>query len=186
MFKVSAKAVDFSLLKQYANNETVRIAKSGSHVIIEITANSEDSSDEWWEDSQRISQYIAFRDDLLAGDYRCLYIAWLAGYFAEDDEEEEEQKTPSGPPIPPGMKKLSSTLRSFIDFMYLDEKRLKTALKSTADSEPSTPTLKEIKDWVAQLPDKDWQKILVDLLQEKTAAQIVQRELRNRFLKERK
>ena len=179
MFKIPAKAVDFELLKQYDNGETVYVSKTESHVIIDITAESDDPGD-WWEDGEEIDQYIAFRDDLMAGDYRFLYIAWLAGC------EELGRKRKAPPPIPPGMKKLTGILKTFVDFMYLDEKRLKTALESASEGEPSEPTLKEIKQWVADLPDKDRQKVLVDLLQKKTAAQVVQRELKNRFLKERK
>ena len=174
MFKLPAKSVDFPLLKQYDNGETVRIAKSGSHVIVDITADC-DEDDEWWEESQKISKYISFRDDLLAGDYRCLYIAWLAGGGKR-----------KSPPMPSGMKKLSGTLRSFVDFMYLDEKKLSKALESAGGNEPVEPTLKEIKAWVTSLPDKDRQSVLIDLLQEKMAAQAIQRELRSRFLKERK
>jgi hypothetical protein len=178
MFKVPAKTIDFPLLKQYDNGETVRITKSGSDVIVDITADCEDSEG-WWDESPKISKYVSFRDDLMAGDYRCLYIAWLAG----DSERVRKRGTP---PIPPGIKKLSGTLRSFIGFMYLDEKEFAASVESASDDKPAEPTSKEIKDWVASLPDKDCQKILVDLLQEKIAAQIVQRELQNRFLKERK
>ena len=177
MFKIPAKTVDFSLLKQYHNNETVRITQSDNQVIVDITADCEEA-EEWWEESQKISKYVSFRDDLMAGDYRCLYIAWLAGYH-----EKSRKKVP---PIPPGMKKLSGTLRSFISFMYLDEETLDAALESASDEEPPEPTLKEIKDWIANLPDKDRQAILVDLLVEKTPAQIIGRELKNRFLQERK
>jgi len=177
MFKVPANTVDLSLIEQYNNGETVRVTKSGSHVIVDMTADSEDE-EEWWEESQKVSKYVSFRDDIMGGDYRCLYIAWLAGY-----NERPRKKTP---PIPPGMKKLSGTLRAFVDFMYLDEKKLQAAIESANDKEPPEPTLKEIKDWVENLPDKDRQKVLIDLLQEKTTAQVIQRELRNRFLKERK
>jgi len=148
MFKIPVKTVDFPLLKQYDNGETVRITKNGNHVVVDITADCGDV-DEWWEESQKISKYVSFRDDLMAGDYRCLYIAWLAGYNGR-------KKTP---PIPPGMKKLSGTLRFFVDFMYLDENTLNAALELTSTEEPPEPTLKEVKDWVAGLPDKDRQKI---------------------------
>ena len=177
MFKVPAQTVDFTLLKEYDNEETVRVKTSGNHVIIDITADC-DGPDEWWEESEKINKYVSFRDDLMAGDYRCLYIAWIAGY--NDDSRKKK-----APPIPQGMKKLTGTLKAFVEFMYLDEDQLKTALESARAEEPSEPTLKEIKNWITCLPDKERQKILVDLLQEKTSAQIVQRELRNRFLKER-
>lgn len=129
MFKLPAKAVDYSLLKQYDNNETVRIVKSGNHVIVDITADCEDV-EEWWEGSLKISKYVSFRDDLLAGDNRCLYIAWLAGH------EDAGRKRKIAPPIPPGMKKLTGTLKAFVDFMYLNEKKLKAALESASEDEP--------------------------------------------------
>jgi hypothetical protein len=179
-FKVPTNVVDFALLKQYDNNETVRVTQSGNDVLVRITANCEDA-EEWWEVSQKISKYVSLRDDIMAGDYRCLYIAWLAGY-----NEQPKKKTLPTPPIPSGMKKLSGTLQSFIDFMYLDAETVNTAVESANAEELPEPTLKEIKDWVANLPEEDWQKILVELIQEKTAAQIIQRELKNRFLKERK
>jgi len=92
----------------------------------------------------------------------------LAGY----DEDPRKKKTPKKtPPISPGMKKLSGTLQAFVDFMYLDKDTLTAALESASDIEPSQPTPKEIKDWVAGLPDKDRQQIIVDLLLEKTTAQ---------------
>jgi len=178
MFKFPAPAVDFALLKEYDNGETVRVKTSGNHVIVDLTADC-DESDEWWEESLKINKYVSFRDDLMAGDYRCLYIAWLAGYA----ECPRKKKTP---PIPPGMKKLTGTLQAFVDFMYLDETQWTTALESVGDHERSEPTHREIKDWVAGLPDQDRQQIIVDLLLEKTTAQIIQRELRNRFLKERR
>ena len=176
-FKVPAPTVDFSLLKEYDNGETVRVETSDNHVIVDITADCDDS-DEWWEDSLKINKYVSFRDDLMAGDYRCLYIAWLAGC----DGRPRKKKAP---PIPPGMTKLTGTLQAFVEFMYLDKDQLKTALESASVEEPSEPTLQEIKDWVACLPDKDRQQILVDLLQEKMIPQTIQRELRNRFFKER-
>ena len=179
MFKIPAITVDFSLLKQYDNGATVSVAKSGSHVIVDITADSDDS-EEWWEESPKINKYVSFRDDLMSGDCRCLYIAWLAGDY------EHSRKRKTSPPIPPGIKKLSGTLRSFVDFMYLDEERLQKALELADNEEPPAPTTKDIKDWVANLPDKDCQKVLVDLLQDKVAAQIIQRELKNRFLKDYK
>lgn len=54
-----AKSVDFPLLKQYDNGETVRVTKSGSHVIIDITADSDD--DEWWEERRMVGRELENR-----------------------------------------------------------------------------------------------------------------------------
>ena len=179
MFKVPRERIDFDLVKRYENCETFDICEIGRDLILQLTADRDDN-DEWWEESLDIQKYTSLRDDLMEGDYRCLYIAWLA-HLREVDENDGCDP----PPRPVGMKNLTGTLRAFVDFMYLDEDTLTTALESASDNEPSLPTPKEIKDWVACLPDKDRQQIIVDLLQEKTTAQIIQRELRNRFLKER-
>ena len=176
MFKVPIKMVDFETVKQYETGETLRVTKNGSHVIFDITADSDDC-EEWWEDSMKIDRYACFRDDLMAGDYRCLYIAWLAQHWPSN----EERKLP---PVPAGMKKLTGTLRSFAEFMYIDKNDLKNALNSLRSDESPALSLKNVKAWAATLSERDRQKILVDLLMEKQPVQAIQRELLNRFLKD--
>jgi len=123
---------------------------------------------------------LLIRDDLMAGDYRCLYIAWLARGWDDDDDEDDESESP---PIPAGMKNLTGTLKSFAEFMYLDKATLKKAIENAGD-DPKKPTAKEVKDWIATLPEKDKTKILSDLLLEKELPQVIQRDLLSRFLKE--
>ena len=76
--------------------ETFDITEIGRSLIFELTADS-DNCEERREESQEIKKYSSFRDHLMAGDYPCLYIAWLA--HVRDTGEEYEQ-----PPILAGMK----------------------------------------------------------------------------------
>ncbi|MDR3111017.1 MAG: hypothetical protein LBU65_15210 [Planctomycetaceae bacterium] len=179
MFKVPAKSVDFDLMKQYETEETLRITKKGVSVIIDITADVEEN-EEWWKIETEIKKFISLRDDLIAGDYRCLYIAWLA---QNRNENKGKYKIP---PVPAKIKKLTETLRSFADFMYLDSDTLTTAVQSAGTNALKEPTFKEIKTWVTELPEKDKQKFLIYLLQEKESVQNIQRNLRKRFLDDRK
>jgi len=65
---------------------------------------------------------------LLVGDYRLLYLAWLKAMTFEGlmYSEEHEDDDPDSlyadrePPIPPGLKKLSSALQNFVQVSDLD------------------------------------------------------------------
>ena len=189
MLKVPAKSVDLPLVQQYANDETLDIVKNGSNVIFDFTADI-DYNEEWWEIESEIKKFISLRDSIIAGDYRCLYIAWLAAQYDDEDDDIgkkcRRKKPKMTPPIPPGMKNLTGQLRSFVDFMYLSESTLEKAIQNASAEEPLTPTLKEIKAWIADLSDKDREKVLVDLIQGKELPQTVQRELLQRFLDDRR
>ena len=59
---------------------------------------------------------LSLRDDILQGDYRMLYLAWLRVMEAEDLLDSVQE-----PPVPAGLKELSPALRTFIDFFEIDE-----------------------------------------------------------------
>ena len=78
----------------------------------------------------RLSALAPLRDDILAGDYRTLYLAWLLAAAANDIDEELE------PPVPPGLKELSAPLAEFVRFFQLDPFLVQAAAQA---SEPLRP-----------------------------------------------
>jgi len=179
MFRIPRDRIDFDVVKQYENFESFDIHEIGRNLIFQLTADTDDN-DEWWEESLEIKKYVSLRDDLMAGDYRCLYIAWLA--HLHDEDEDEDDCDP--PPQPAGMKNLTGTLKSFAEFMYIDKATLKKAVQNAGDN-PGKPTVKEAGEWIAALSEKDKSKILSDLLLEKEQPQVLQRDLLSRFHRDR-
>jgi hypothetical protein len=56
------------------------------------------------------------RDDILRGDYRVLYLAWLKTL-----EMEDVLGSVTEPPVPSGLGKLTPALRRFVEFFEIDE-----------------------------------------------------------------
>jgi CTP:molybdopterin cytidylyltransferase MocA len=72
---------------------------------------------------------IPLREDILKGDYRLLYLAWLMAVVME----EEALETVTEPPLPPGLRKLSPALRSFVEFFEIDQDLIDVAAEASAD-----------------------------------------------------
>jgi len=182
MFKVPAKCVDLKLAKKYCTKNTFKIVKSGADLVFCFNVWVEEG-DGWWEENDEAKKMIALRDDILADDYRCLYLAWLArkrdGNYREGDDS-------APPPVPAGLKKLTEPLKTFAEFMFLEDAVLKEAASLSVDDVPKPPSAKEWKNWIAALPEKVKHDALLALLEGKETSQTVHRTLLSRFIKDRK
>jgi hypothetical protein len=76
---------------------------------------------------------LSLRDDLIHGDYRALYLAWLKVLQVEDLLD-----SVSEPPVPPGLNPLPAALRAFVEFFEIDETLLRVAAEASG-SQASLP-----------------------------------------------
>ncbi len=80
--------------------DLIAVSEINNFVILEISINDEEGFG-WIEGEGNLSSLIGLRQEILQGDYRLLYLAWLKAItYLELDEEELE------PPVPPGLDKL--------------------------------------------------------------------------------
>lgn len=86
----------------------------------------------WVEGEGWLSSLAPLRRDILEGDYRALYLAWLR--VAELDCRDNNMPEP---PVPPGLRELSPPLESFVEFLELDEYLLQAAAEASAPIQPS-------------------------------------------------
>ena len=182
MLKIPAKCADLKLAKKYCTEHTFKIVENGTDLIFCFNIWIE-MGDGWWQENNEMKQLIALRDDILSCDYRCLYLARLARKY---DSNSFEKDNGVSPPIPAGLQSLTAPLKVFAKFMYLEDDDLREAANLSVSDAPKLPTAKEIKDWVASLPEKVKNETLLSLLKGKETPQTVHRTLLNRFLKERK
>jgi hypothetical protein len=182
MFKVPAKCIDLKLAKKYCTEHTFEIVENGTDFILcfDIWV---DGGDGWWQENKEAKLMLALRDDILNGDYRSLYLAWLA---RKHDDNGCENDDSAQPPVPAGLRQLTDPLKVFANFMYFNDADLEEAAKLSDTNIPKPPTIRELKDWVTSLPEKVKHETLVLLLNGKETPQMVQRFLNNRFLKDRK
>ncbi len=161
MLRIPKKLINLELAKQYCVGDSAVIHEKGDYVIFEFTSETEDY--EWEEGEGYLSPLISLRSDLIHGDYRCLYLAWLYSIQMDEIEEDEDEFEP---PVPHDLKNLSASLESFVDFMRIDNDLIAVAAAASA-SENKTPTDdKKLKSWIKNLPSNKKDEIIFRLINE--------------------
>jgi hypothetical protein len=103
---------------------------------------------------------LRIRDELARGDLRSLYLGWLL--CAEQGELHDKQLEP---PVPPGLGTLSASLECLAEFLRIDSDLLAIAAESSSSTKADAPNHSEMADWVAALPLKEKDEILLRLLE---------------------
>lgn len=159
MFRLPKEAVDYWALKQYESDNSdefdimVGVFKKKEHVIVKIEYHEEEGFDYYEDPEEYFSVLEEWRQMLMDGDYRLLFLAWLfvqSTYenFSQDEWDDEDEKQLI-PPIPPKLQKLNGALKDFINFYKIDNHWLDAALYFASQM----PESKEVPptDYVATL-----------------------------------
>ena len=157
MLKVPRKLVDIELARKYCHGESARLHEKGDHIIFEFDSRTEDY--DWEEDEGWLSSLISLRADILQGDYRALYLAWLfCAQMHEIDEDELE------PPVPPNLADLNASLKAFADFIRIDRDLIVVAAENSISKDLKTDH-KALKNWIRKLPEHDKDEILLQVVE---------------------
>jgi hypothetical protein len=115
---------------------------------------------------------VAARSELLGGDHRLLYLAWLMGIQGDHVDDEDTE-----PSVAAGLADLSGALRAIADFLGIDEDLIAVAAEASPalEEEPAAG----LADWIAALPAAEKDKLLT-MVAEGEGPQ-VQALLRRRF-----
>ena len=140
---------------------------------------------EWVE--YELGSLMPIRDELMDGDTRALYIVWLAsrspaasGYYdndddfdqpsmygrydEEEDEDENEADEIDGPPVPPGLGKLTAAQQALAELLRVPSEMLKAAAQHSSKAAPrSAPANEDVADLIALLPDERRREYLLRL-----------------------
>jgi hypothetical protein len=142
-FRFPKGLLDEEALQPYLWEYCAELEPAGDVLILDISFPDDDGG-HWFEGEARLSALAPLRDDILNGDHRALYLAWLLAAAANDIEEELE------PPVPPGLKALSAPLAEFLSFFQLDAFLVQAAAQA---SEPLRATPAPALDaLIARLP----------------------------------
>jgi hypothetical protein len=114
----------------------------GDVQVLKFEINREEGFGEEIDERGLLSTLGRLRDDLLQGDYRVLYLAWLkareldSGYYEEDEDDPENFLNDTEPFIPAGLKKLTPALEAFIDFFEIDDFQVAAAAEISPSLSP--------------------------------------------------
>jgi hypothetical protein len=163
MFRFPRSLIDLEAAQAYCQplivEDFITFSTQGEHVILNIEFNDDKGGGEWVEGEGWLDAMLPLRDDILRGDYRALYLAWLQAVEMEDVLE-----SVSEPPLPPGLRELSPALQSFVDFFEIDKMLLQAAGEASGEQSAAFD-----EDWMRQaiskLPRQECDALLLRLAQ---------------------
>ena len=142
MFRFPRSAIDLGEVQAYCRpryvDEFISFSTVGEHAILGITFREEEGYD-WIEGEGRLDALLPLRDDILRGDYRALYQAWLKTLEVEDILHSVVE-----PPVPTGLRELTPALLRFVELFEIDELLVKVAAEASAEREAVSD------DWLGQ------------------------------------
>src|SRR5438874_13185833 len=121
-----------NLIEDYDFDDFVTFTRYKEYDILDIHFGEMGGPDEWIE--YELGSLMPIRDELMEGDLRALYIAWLAGqhmmegYDEEEDDDEEDDEI-SVPPVPPAFGTLTAAQQALAELLQLPQELLVAAAR---------------------------------------------------------
>ncbi len=152
MFRIPHFLFDIEQATPYCIPGNISIYQSDDKedVIIDLNLYREELGG-WAEGEGWLDNLIDLREDLIKGDFRILYLSWLSvvmnifgmsnidnDLFVEDDIDPNRLE----PPVSAGLKNLSLSLKSFVDFLQIGEALIEVAAQKSEElqEEPQKET----------------------------------------------
>lgn len=132
MFRLPKNLVDLPSIQPYLLEDGIMLEEHGKYFVLEIQINDEADFFEWIESAGILGQLTPLREQLLQGDTRILYLAWLKAVSRDDPEVWEEEPEP---PVPAGLKKLNASLQALAEFFEIDPHLMSAAAVASKNVE---------------------------------------------------
>jgi hypothetical protein len=138
------------LIDGYDFDEFVTFTKHPDYDIIDIHFGEMEAPNEWT--AYDLGSLISIRDELMEGDLRPLYIAWLATMrMLGSYDEEEEDEVIIAPPVPPAFATLTSAQQALAELLQIPQVMLDVAAQHSSAAKSSTND--DFVAWVKLLPE---------------------------------
>jgi hypothetical protein len=164
------------LIDGYDFDEFVTFTKHPDYDILDMHFGEMEAPDEWTE--YDLGSLISIRDELMEGDLRALYIAWLATMrmLGSYDEEEEDEDV-IAPPVPPAFATLTAAQQALAELLQLPQELLVAAAEHSHATQSSTND--DFAAWVELLPEERRKDYLVRLARNESGlSRVLVKELR--------
>lgn len=147
MFRIPLSLIDTKKVGWYCVSEEINAIATKESVVLDLNFHDEELA-EWTEGEGWLDELVELRAELIQGDFRILYLAWLKAaenaVRAEDIDDDTLE-----PPVPPGLKQLSDAQNVFVRFLGINAAMLTIAIQKSAEQEKDHPQLEK---WVNKLP----------------------------------
>ena len=174
MFRLPKDSVDAESLAAYTFDDEwaedyIRLTARKNCFLLDICFRNEAGGTWLEEDSFDLDDLMPIREDILAGDYRSLFLIWMQfalGFSAAQEEENEEdgpddetvEHTP--PPVPANLAKLTGALQAFIDFFEINPELVASAQSVSPDGKTEASDFRQL---IGNLKETEWTDWLMRL-----------------------
>lgn len=145
--RLPRRLCDEKAAEPFCGDEGFSVRSAGEHTILSFS--SEDEDGDWDSGEGWLASLIPLRADLLAGDFRCLYLGWLLR--AQDGALDPEDVEPALPPGCPSLRELSAPLEALAGFLRIDGDLLEVAIEGLPTGGPP-PSQDSLAGWLRDLP----------------------------------
>ncbi len=149
MFRLPRRLLDPDLAKQCCRGGGAQARTKGDFVILEFLVEDEEYGDGSDDGSGWLSSFLPLRADLVNGDYRMLYLAWLSSVQADELDEDALE-----PPVPAGLGTLTAPLQAFVEFLRLGPDLI-AAAAAGSQAQAEAPSDAEVAPWITALPESE-------------------------------
>lgn len=160
MLRLPAAALPAKTANAYCRSDAASVRVKAGNTILTFCSRDEEGNEEIAGDGL-LATLVPLRSDLLNGDHRALYLAWLLGVQdgAVDDDQLE-------PPVPAGLAELTGPLAAFVEFLRIDERLVAAAAQHGAPLGKAKLAKSAVAKWVRGLPAKDKDQLLTRIVTE--------------------
>jgi hypothetical protein len=174
MLRLRTCHFDADTASVYCIGDSASMKTKGKYAVFSFEANYED--DDWMEADGLLASLIPLRSEIMNGDLRCLYLAWLLCIQnGEVDDDEVE------PYVPADLDVLSASDTSFADFFRIDDDLIEVAARNSFRSPKMDDNNEALKSWIHNLPEEEKDEIIALVMTDEAYAAA---EMRHRFARD--
>lgn len=156
MLRIPVARVDAKALKAYFVCDAASARVAGDHLILDL--HSEDENPDYYEESQgSLAALAPLRTELMRGDLRVVYLAWLLAVCAGEAREKDTE-----PAVPPGLSDLTAAQAAMVEFLRIDEDLIAAAAEASTEESDDRPALRKWALALAPREKDDWLRRAID------------------------
>jgi hypothetical protein len=121
-FRVPSRLLDLPTAELYCVGDAASARVSGEHLVIDVVSETEEPAELDWGGEGLLASIVPARAELVAGDLRLLYLAWL--HCVQEHQVPDEGVEP---PVPSGLGTLTASLKAVAEFLRIDPDLLAVA-----------------------------------------------------------
>lgn len=135
MFRLPKTLFNLAEMRDYFISDEMEHDQQGEYVILDLNFNDEGGGGDWIDGEGLLDDLLPLRDELVEGDFRVLYLAWLKAAGKALDEGYIDENTLE-PAVPAGLDTLSPAQQQFANLIELDSLQIKVAAEK-ANAQPT-------------------------------------------------